>query len=363
MIALSSDLRRVPVTIICGLHGTGKTTVLQQFLSEFKGGALAFVVVQPTHFNFDANLIRGLSAALGRTHDTVYEVREDDEAHPWPERMADAVEQCASGNRFDHLFVELSGGCSVAAAVNELESINNVVCVIDALELLQEVLGQTPEDAISASADEAPTILLQKPDLLNPGEIKKCQDFMQSLRPDAVIMESHFGEVPADVLTQALVLPEPAQTRELVTSTVAKVFSARRPFHPQRFHDLCFGDWPGIWRVKGFFWLATRMHLVGGFSLTSTSCSSGPGGHWWAIIPKDQWPKDQELLLRIEASWREPYGDRRQELVLLGEADAMEATEQKLQECLLTDREIELGPEEWSKFTDPFPDWDAEMKE
>jgi G3E family GTPase len=363
MIALSSALRRVPVTIICGLHGAGKTTVLQQFLSEFKGGALAFVVVQPTSFNFDANLIRGLMAALERTQDVVYEVREDDEDMPWPEQMVAAVEECASSNKYEHLFIELSGGCSVSAAVNELESIHNVVCVIDALELLQEVMGQTPEDAISASADEAPTILLQKPDLLSSDELKKCRDFIQALRPDALIEDSHFGEIPQLLLTQALLLPEPAQTRELVTSTIAKVFTARRPFHPQRFHDLCFGDWPGIWRVKGFFWLATRMRLVGGFSLTGTSCSSGPGGHWWAIIPKEQWPKDEELRLRIETTWREPYGDRRQELVLLGDADAMEATEQRLQECLLTDREIELGATEWSSFTDPFPDWDAEMEE
>lgn len=357
MIAPSAALRRVPVTIVCGLHGAGKTTVLQQLLADYRGGALAFVIVQPTTFNFDANLVRGLSAALNRTHDAVYEVREDDEEVAWPDEMADIVEECAAANCYDHLFIELGGGCSVTSAVNALESLHNVVCIIDALELLQEVQGKTPDGTISASADEASTIVLQKVDLLQPGELKKCREYLQTLRPDAVLVDSHFGEIAAELLMQELVLPEPPQARELVTSTVARVFAARRPFHPQRFHDLCFGDWPDIWRVKGFFWLATRMEIVGGFSLTNTSCSSGPGGHWWASVPREEWPKNKELLTRIETSWREPFGDRRQELVLLGEPEALDTIALQLNHCLLTDSEMELGPNAWQEFSDPFPSW------
>lgn len=357
MIAPSAALRRVPVTIVCGLHGSGKTTVLQQLLAEYRGGALAFIVVQPTSFNFDANLIRGLSAALDRKHDAIYEVREDEDDGYWPDQVMKLVDECAAANRFDHLFIELSGSCSVTAAVDAIDSIHNVVCVIDALELLQEVLGKTPDGTISASADEASMIALQKIDLLNPAELKKCREYMQTLRSDALLIDSHFGEIPPEHLMQELILPEPPQARELVTSTVAQVFSARRPFHPQRFHDLCFGDWPDIWRVKGFFWLATRMEIVGGFSLTNTSCSSGPGGHWWAAVPRDQWPKAKDILARIEASWREPYGDRRQELVLLGEPAALERISLELNECLLTDSELELGPAAWEQLPDPFPSW------
>lgn len=357
MIAPSASLRRVPVTIVCGLHGSGKTTVMQQLLAEYRGGPLAFVVVQPTGFNFDASLIRGLSAALERKHDAVYEVQEDDPAVDWGDRLVEIVEECAAANRFDHLYVELGGGCSVMDAVDSLDYIHNVVCVIDSLELLQEVLGKTPDGTISASADEASSIVLQKPDLLNATELQKCWEYMQTLRPDAALIESHFGEIPPDFLSAELVLPEPQQARELVTTTVARVFAARRPFHPQRFHDLCFGEWPDIWRVKGFFWLATRMELVGGFSLTNTSCSSGPGGHWWAAVPRDQWPKEKDLLDRIEQSWREPYGDRRQELVLLGEPAALDAIAQRLNECLLTDGEVEQGPSVWAHWPDPFPSW------
>lgn len=362
MIAPSSALRRVPVTIVCGLHGSGKTTVLQQFLSEYRDGALAFIVVQPTTFNFDANLIRGLSAALERKHDAIHEVREDDPDSDWPDKVVALVEECAAANRFDHLFIELGGGCSVTAAVDALDAVGNVVCVIDALELLQEVQGKSPEGTISASADEASMIVLQKIDLVSPGEHKKCREFLQTLRPDAVLIDSYFGEIAPDQLLQEFVLPEPPQARELVTSTVARIFTARRPFHPQRFHDLCFGDWPDIWRVKGFFWLATRMEIVGGFSLTNTSCSSGPGGHWWASVSREHWPKDKELLARIEASWREPYGDRRQELVLLGEPAALDDITLRLNECLLTDSEIEQGAQAWQELPDPFPSWTEEMQ-
>jgi G3E family GTPase len=357
MIALSSVLRQVPVTILYGMPGSGKTTLLQQLLSEYKGGALAFVIVQPTEFNFDASLLRGFCHSINRNQDIVYEVREDDASHPWPRRLAAIVEECAKSARFDHLFIELSANCPINAAANMLESIRNIVCVIDALELLQEVEGRAKEGSISGSADLAASIVVEKTDLLNDDELKKCWDYLQALRPDAAVIEATFGEIPFDFLAEELVLPEMPREGQWLIPSEARVFSARRPFHPQRFHDLCFGSWDGIWRAKGFFWLATRMEVVGGFSLTGTSCSSGPGGEWWAAMPRDYWPKDPDLIDRIEKTWREPFGDRRQELVLIGDKKGLDAIAEKLQYCLLTTREMELGATSWANFTDPFPSW------
>jgi hypothetical protein len=62
------------------------------------------------------------------------------------------------------------------------------------------------------------------------------------------------------------------------------VFRVRRPFHPQRFWNFVHSDWPGLLRSKGFFWLATRNDIVGGWSQAGGSAKHrmAPGNHFSA---------------------------------------------------------------------------------
>jgi hypothetical protein len=52
------------------------------------------------------------------------------------------------------------------------------------------------------------------------------------------------------------------------------------------------------------------------------------------------------------------YGDRRQELALLGVDLDRAALEACLDACLLTDAEMAAGPEAWAAYADPFPAWE-----
>jgi len=83
-------------------------------------------------------------------------------------------------------------------------------------------------------------------------------------------------------------------------------------------------------------------------------CNFDAAGNWWAAVPKESWVEDQETLEGIEDSWEEPYGDRRQELVIIGTKMNQEMIISSLDECLLTDEEINLDPESWKIWDDPF---------
>jgi G3E family GTPase len=115
--------------------------------------------------------------------------------------------------------------------------------------------------------------------------------------------------------------------------------------------------------MKGLIWLATRNLLVGGISRTGWQNSCGAAGIWWAALPREEWPEDTEALARMQETWREPYGDRRQELVLLGDSAVLPALTRQLNGCLLDDGEFARPLPEWLALPDPFPDWDVGEEE
>jgi len=76
--------------------------------------------------------------------------------------------------------------------------------------------------------------------------------------------------------------------------------------------------------------------------------------------PREEWPSEveaPEFHAELKQYWEEPWGDRRQELVLIGKAMDQEALSALLNECLLSDAEMAEGGEAWKTYKDPFPAW------
>jgi G3E family GTPase len=135
-------------------------------------------------------------------------------------------------------------------------------------------------------------------------------------------------------------------------------YGARRPFHPERFWNLLQKDLRGVFRAKGFFWLATRMDEVGGLNLAGTELHCASAGAWWAA--RDQASRESEMPERTRAEWKEPFGDRRQTFALMALDLDRNTLQSQLDACLLTDAELADGPDSWNEFVDPFPSWSSD---
>ena len=150
-------------------------------------------------------------------------------------------------------------------------------------------------------------------------------------------------------------------------------YRATKPFLPHKLESLLESllekeiapfDTSIILRAKGFIWLANVQQLQGEFSLAGNHYSLLPGNPWWTEIDKSHWPKGLEEAFAESGLWHEPYGDRQQEIVFIGQSLDREAVCKALDECLVSDESMGSGPEFWGKLVseggDPFQEtWDA----
>lgn len=72
-------------------------------------------------------------------------------------------------------------------------------------------------------------------------------------------------------------------------------------------------------------------------------------------MPKAEWPEDEEEYQRLQGVWDQEYGDRSQELVLIGRKMDRAALTAKLDACLVTEDEWSSGMRAWEGRVDPFP--------
>jgi len=137
------------------------------------------------------------------------------------------------------------------------------------------------------------------------------------------------------------------------------VYRARQPFHPEKFWNLIQRPFPGVFRAKGFFWLAPRMGVVGGLNIAGSECHYSPAGQWWAAQDRADASGHAEIPDRLKKEWAEPFGDRRQAIAFMGiEMNSPELCA-RLDACLLSDSEMKSGELSWATLPDPFPAWSA----
>ncbi|KAF7720121.1 Uncharacterized protein PECH_001165 [Penicillium ucsense] len=96
-----------------------------------------------------------------------------------------------------------------------------------------------------------------------------------------------------------------------------------------------------ILRSKGFFWLCTRPFQFGEWSQAGAMLTVGCGGPWFAELPDHAWPEDKDVRKSIENDFTGPWGDRRQELVFIGEDVDPNAISALLDECLISEEEMQ----------------------
>jgi G3E family GTPase len=131
-------------------------------------------------------------------------------------------------------------------------------------------------------------------------------------------------------------------------------FRARRPFHPERFNRLLKTEWSNVLRARGVFWVAPRPDSVATLDTVAGHSTTSVAEPWWAAVPPERRPKAEAFKRHLKAIWHPAFGDRMQELALVGLGVDEDRLRADLEACLVTEAELE-DPESWSAWPVPYP--------
>ncbi|MEY7850282.1 GTP-binding protein [Natrarchaeobius sp. A-rgal3] len=127
-------------------------------------------------------------------------------------------------------------------------------------------------------------------------------------------------------------------------------YRRRRPFHPERFAAL-LADLPdGLVRAKGLCWIAGRERQAITMSFAGSETSLEVTGRWIASLSEQR--QERYRSGETDLEWDEQWGDRETRLALIGRDLEMDALIERLDDCLLTDDEMD---DDWTAFENDAP--------
>ena len=394
---------RLPVTVLSGFLGAGKTTILSHTLNNRENKKVAVIVNDMSEINIDSEILRS-EVSLNRSEEKLVEMSNGCICCTLREDLLEEVTKLAKEGRFDYLVIESTGiseplpvaetftfADENGVALSDIADLDTMVTVVDAVNFLKdydeakylqetgESLGEEDErsvaDLLVDQVEFADLILISKTDLASASDIDRLTAILKTLNTHAKISSIANGKVDInEVLNTGLFNFERAQqapgwmkemrgehlpeTQEYGIASFC--YEARRPFHPDLFHDFLHGteQFGKLIRSKGYFWLATRPQFAGQWSQAGGIARYGFAGMFWKAVPEKNWPQDEEALAFIKKQWIEPFGDMRQELVFIGQNLDQQGMTQALDDCLLSEEEVLKGKTFWQTLPDPFPAWE-----
>lgn len=389
--------------MLSGFLGAGKTTILSHILNNRENKKVAVIVNDMSEINIDSEILRS-EVSLNRSEEKLVEMSNGCICCTLREDLLEEVTKLAKEGRFDYLVIESTGiseplpvaetftfADENGVALSDIADLDTMVTVVDAVNFLKdydeakylqetgESLGEEDErsvaDLLVDQVEFADLILISKTDLASASDIDRLTAILKTLNTHAKIYPIANGKVDInEVLNTGLFNFERAQqapgwmkemrgehlpeTQEYGIASFC--YEARRPFHPDLFHDFLHGteQFGKLIRSKGYFWLATRPQFAGQWSQAGGIARYGFAGMFWKAVPEKNWPQDEEALAFIKKQWIEPFGDMRQELVFIGQNLDQQGMTQALDDCLLSEEEVLKGKTFWQTLPDPFPAWE-----
>ena len=364
--------------------------MLNHILHNKKGLKVAVIVNDMSEVNIDAELVKNENT-LSRTEEKLVEMSNGCICCTLREDLMIEVERLAKENRFDYLLIESTGisepvpvaqTFSFADEDNSIDlsrfsNIDTMVTVVDAFNFFKDfgspetlidrdltnIEGdyRTIVNLLTDQIEFANVIILNKTDLVDQNTLSILRELIHKLNPNAEIIQSIFSKVePTKILNTGLFDFEEAEQNAGWIEELGKeehtpetdeyginsfVFRSKKPFDFDRFWNYLQHSFPdNIIRSKGLFWISSRPDQALIWSQAGGSLKSDSAGVWWSSMPYEsriQQNSFVENIDLIESDWDVNFGDRKNEIVFIGQNLDKALICSQLEKCLVENKYLE----------------------
>lgn len=389
-------IQEIPVLLLTGYLGSGKTTLVNRILSNTKGIKFAVIVNDIGEVNIDASLIEQ-GGVVGQKDDSLVALQNGCICCTLKLDLVEQLNDIVSMGKFDYIVIEASGICEPAPiaqticaypelypqlAKNGIAKLDSIVTVVDALrlrdefgggnDLLKENIGEDDlERLVIEQIEFCNTIIINKIAEVTPEELAKVKKIIRALQPKANILECNYGDVDLDLIigtgqfdfdevaTSASWIaelegdhdedehhhhhhhdhPEGIENEEsgeaLEYNIQTFVYYRRPAMDLGLFDDFVARRWPkNVIRCKGICYFNDEKNKCYVFEQAGKQVQIRDAGQWYATMPADQLEQMKAQTPALRRDWDETYGDRMQKLVFIGQNLDQEAITKELDACL-----------------------------
>ena len=368
----------VPITLLTGYLGSGKTTLINHILSNQQGYKVAVIVNDIGEVNIDADLI-AKGGVVNQKDDSLVPLTNGCICCTLKVDLMQQIVDLIKTRQFDYILIEASGICEpipIAQTITVLSEstlkyglpkicrLDNVVTVVDALRLATEfgcgdnlvkenIDEEDIENLLIQQIEFCNTIILNKVNDISKEELDKVKVIIKKLQPNAEIIETNYGKVDVDKILNTNLFDfekasisagwveelENDEEEEHETETEeygisSFVYYRRKPFRAKKF-EAFLDEFPkSIIRAKGLVWLNDDDYMSYCFEQSGKQKTISEAGEWIAAAPKYEIEKILQYNPSIKKVWDEKCGDRMNKIVFIGKDMNKEEIIKKLDECL-----------------------------
>ena len=388
---------KVPVVILNGFLGSGKTTLFRKLLAQSrkKDIPVCAIVNDMSKLDVDGELI-GTTDVVEDNHQIMESIHGCVlSSRKGIERLDQALQKLLSNQDPKLIIIETSGSCHplpLTEYFNDHDQVKlmGMFVLVDSLMLahdynygeslvprLQRNLAQGKRDTLNLLVEQimfCSHLILTKGDRIADGRLTEIASYIRQINPYASTHSVFFGKLAIESLFEleeynyyhvARLVDElkpvldAEEQADRPYDLATRVIKDDRPFHPQRLWDVCHQHLDQrIYRSKGFFWLASRDKLSLLWNQAAGSISLELIGYWRAGVVEDDnhgiSAFEIEQLKKMLEDEPGRFGDRCCDLTVIGDQTQVDRFTDALKNCFLTDQEIE----QWKnghEFTDPWP--------
>lgn len=364
----------IPVILITGYLGSGKTTLMQHLLSQEKR-KVAVIVNDMGSINIDASLLNRTGNKVAQVE--LVEMQNGCICCTLRDEFMEQIEKLSEESGLEAIFVEASGisePSSIAGAFINYEEttdtkvyLKSVVSVVDVDRIYREFLYSLEDDEDTEDGDIinlimdqiefCNVILLNKTDLLSDDQIQEVTSALRNIQREAEMITCTQGVVDLNVLLdredfdfedclgsssvqQALNQCEPDDKKACVDEygVSSFVYEAKEPFNREDFNKLV-EDYPTtIIRSKGYIWFSDDWKHIQLFEQAGRNASITDLSEWVSSWPEKEIAELEKDFPDIKDDWDEVYGDRVNQLVIIGKGYEKSEILERLRACVETEQ-------------------------